>query len=164
MDVNIKKADAEKAYQAADQSGKKMLEALFPDVFKPKMAMPINIRERINGLDDIFDLTKPTQAEIDFVNYNGTSLLIKAAAKFALTALVVKAYNEGKLPDWDNSSEPKWNILFDMTGGRVGAADCVRWLSHSYVGSLLTFLSEENARDAFKKFPEAFEGWVIAKI
>ncbi len=146
--LEIKKQDALKAYENAKNSGKKLLEDLFGENTFNK-----NIRERIQGLKDIFELNNTTQKDFDN-KWEGFEPHEKAAA---LEILIVAAYNEGKLPDFTDNTY-KYYPRFTMgspSGSGFSFSDYDGWTSISHVGSRLVFHGEngyENMLDAVDKF------------
>lgn len=116
-------------------------------------AKPLNIRERINSLDDVFELNGTTQAAFD-IGYRNHPKHEKA---HALELLIVAAYNEGKKPDWRDGTRkvyPLFNMP-DSSGVGFSFNHCDHWHSHSLAGARQVFLGpecEENCADAVEKF------------
>ncbi|MDM1045902.1 hypothetical protein HX004_14175 [Myroides sp. 1354] len=115
--------------------------------------VPKDIKERINSLQDIFELNNTTQEDFDN-KWKGFEPHEKAAA---LEILIVAAYNEGKLPDFTDGTY-KYYPRFKMgspSGLGFSYFVCVRWNSLSTVGSRLVFHGKngyENMLDAVEKF------------
>lgn len=63
-------------------------------------------------------------------------IIVKAANKIA---------NKGKewIPNWDDSSQYKYENWFYMSSSGFRFSDCVSWHSYSPVGSRLCFISSE---------------------
>lgn len=153
--IPIEKAAALKAHENADKKGKKLLENLLgPKVFI------IDIIDRIQCINDIFELNNTTQKEFDEETKNYKP---RHKAQY-FEELIVAAYNnnDGKLPDFKDG-QWKGYPRFEMgSPSGVGFAyfDCVRWRTTSSVGARLVFYGPEyleNIRDAVKKFPEQFK-------
>lgn len=146
--LKIKKENAVKAHSDANSKGKKLLENLLG-----KNIFQLNIRERIQTMDDVFELNGTTQKEFD-KKWKGFA---DHEIGNALEVLIVAAYNEGKLPDWEDGT-PKYYARFRMSSSSgVGFAcnDFVDWYALSAVGSRLCFVGPEaydNLLDAVKKF------------
>jgi hypothetical protein len=66
-----------------------------------------------------------------------------------LRPIVVEAINEGRVPDYNNSNELKWEPIFDLRDGPSGVglvfsgADC--WGTDTHVGARLVLFSDEDA-------------------
>src|SRR6185312_3826834 len=116
------------------------------------------------SIEDIIELTKPEKEVLDIINYEGDNLRLLGAKNSMLICLIVEAYNEGKEPDWDNGKFDKYNVYYDMRGGRFSGTRYGNWSSHSLVGSRQTFLRSAHALDAVAKFPKVFEGWAHKKV
>ena len=153
--LQIKKPDAIKAHQNANSKGKSLLENLFG-----KKVFIQNIRDRIQGEEDIFELNNTTKEAFEskwegFEEHEINTAFIK---------LMVAAYNnnDGKLPDFTDG-KTKYSAYFVMgSPAGVGFAyyDCGRWSSHSIVGARLVFYGDEgykNMLDAVKKFESQYK-------
>ncbi|OXB01721.1 hypothetical protein B0A75_04580 [Flavobacterium oncorhynchi] len=147
--VQINKSAAVKAHDEATPKQKTMLENLFG-----KKVFVKNIRERIQTIQDVFELNDTTEADF-YRKWNGFS---DHEIGQALEVLIVAAYNEGKLPDWTNKGEYKYFAYFKMgspSGVGFSSDHYVGWTSSSFVGSRLVFVgpdAKQNLLDAVKKF------------
>ncbi|MFH6966453.1 hypothetical protein [Flavobacterium sp. FlaQc-28] len=147
--IQINKLDALKAHDEATVKQKTMLENLFG-----KKVFVKNIRERIQTIQDVFELNNTTEAEF-YRKWNGFA---DHEIGQALEVLIVAAYNEGRLPDWTNEDEYKYFAYFKMgspSGVGFSYSGYADWYSFSIVGSRLVFVGPDaklNLLDAVKKF------------
>lgn len=119
-------------------------------IFKKKSG---NIRERIQIIKDVFDLNNTTEEEFyqkwrDFDNFEIGG---------ALERLIVKAYNEGKEPDWRDNSY-KYSPYFHMDKFHLCCVSA--YCSTSDVGALSVFLGKDgelNCKDAVSKFLKEYK-------
>lgn len=119
-------------------------------IFKKKSG---NIRERIQTIKDVFDLNNITEEEFYQKWRNFDNFEIGGA----LERLIVKAYNEGKEPDWKDSSY-KYYPYFHMDEFRLCDFD-VR-SSLGFVGAPSVFLGKDgelNCKDAVSKFLKEYK-------
>lgn len=120
-------------------------------IFKKKSG---NIRERIQTIKDVFELNNTTEEEFyqkwrDFDNFEIGG---------GLERLIVKAYNEGKEPNWKNSNEYKYYPYFHMDEFRFD--DVFLSYSESSVSAPSVFLGKDgelNCKDAVSKFLKEYK-------
>lgn len=129
-----------------------LLESLFPDTFKR------DICDRIKTMEDIYPITGIDCEERSILwsaMRNLTHLIY-----FDQSCLITQAYNEGWVPDWNNNSEVKYELYWDLSGGgfRLDVVD--NYSSFSYVGSRLIFRERRLGEDAVKKFVDVYKGWL----
>jgi len=76
--------------------------------------------------------------------------------------VIAKALNEGWEPNWDDSSEYKYYLWFDMrsSGGGFSFLDCDGDRADSTVGSRLCFKSSELATYAGEQFTDLYKSWM----
>jgi len=76
--------------------------------------------------------------------------------------VVVQALNEGWQPDWNNTSERKWQPWFYMGSAGAGfrLSVCVFGYAYSGVGSRLCLKSEEVAEYAAKQFADLYKAYM----
>ncbi|WP_035647381.1 hypothetical protein [Flavobacterium sp. ASV13] len=147
--VQINKSDALKAHDQATPKQKNMLENLFG-----RKVFVKNIRERIQTIQDVFELNGTTEADF-YEKWNGFA---EYEIGQALEVLIVAAYNEGRLPDWTNEDEYKYFAYFKMgspSGVGFSYDGYDGWTTSSDVGSRLVFIgpdAKQNLLDAVKKF------------
>lgn len=76
--------------------------------------------------------------------------------------VVMRAYNGNWKPDWSNTSQRKWYIYWEFSGAGFRLAGVRNaYFSYSYVGSRLSFESEEKARHAATKMTSFFNKYLI---
>ena len=118
--------------------------------FKP---VSLDIKERIQSIDDIFALNNTTQEAFE-TKWKGFD---EHEIYNALEVLIVAAYNEGKLPDFKDGTwkyYPRF-IMGSPSGVGFSFNDYGNWSSNSVVGARLVFHSENakaNMLDAVEKF------------
>ena len=120
--------------------------------------IPKDIKERIQSMADVFALNNTTQEEFES-KWDGFA---DHEIGNALEVLIVAAYNEGKLPDWEDGTIKRYPIFTMPTpsGARFAFLDYDCWQSFSFVGSRLVFIgpdSYENMMDAVTKFLPQYE-------
>lgn len=103
------------AYEAADENGKKMLRALYPDVFtQPKRAESNRpVTERVKTFDDAcheLGEAHPLVQHLNLVEHHLADHLdgMDDVLAYLKMRIVVAALNEGWTPDWGNKDEYKW--------------------------------------------------------
>ena len=108
------------AYEAADENGKKMLCALYPDVFnQPQKRAKSNrpVTERVKTFDDAcheLGETHPLVQHLNLVEHHLADHLdgMDDVLAYLKMRIVVAALNEGWTPDWGNKDERKWYPWF----------------------------------------------------
>lgn len=108
------------AYEAADENGKKMLRALYPDVFNhPQKRAESNrpVKERVKTFDDAcheLGETHPLVQHLNLVEHHLADHLdgMDDVLAYLKMRIVVAALNEGWTPDWGNKDEYKWYPWF----------------------------------------------------
>jgi hypothetical protein len=151
--LQINKKDALKAHEEATPKGKILLENLLG-----KMVFAKNIRETINNLDDVFALNGITRNEFE-TKWKGFA---PHEIANAIEVLIVAAYNQGKLPNWEDGTikYTPWFKMGSSSGVGFACIDFDTWYTVSRVGSRLVFHgvdAKENMLDAVKKFLPEFK-------
>lgn len=108
------------AYEAADENGKNMLCALYPDVFnQPQKRAESNrpVTERVKTFDDAcheLGETHPLVQHLNLVEHHLADHLdgMDDVLAYLKMRIVVAALNEGWTPDWSNKDERKWYPWF----------------------------------------------------
>lgn len=143
--LKVLKENAEKAYQAADANGKKLLQDLFPGVL-----VPINVMERINTWEDVLADHKLTEAEFVDMIENDT----EDEAAYKRCKLIALSLNERPLRRDENWYMP----VFNKTGFGFSHTVYVYWTTYATVGSrLLGFKSRELSDHAGSKFAHIYK-------
>lgn len=106
-------------YEAADENGKKMLRALYPDVFtQPKRAESNRpVTERVKTFDDAcheLGEAHPLVQHLNLFEHHLADHLdgMDDVLAYLKMRIVVAALNEGWTPDWGNKDEYKWYPWF----------------------------------------------------
>lgn len=108
------------AYEAADENGKKMLRALYPDVFNQSHKRAESNRpvtERVKTFDDAcheLGETHPLVQHLNLVEHHLADHLdgMDDVLAYLKMRIVAAALNEGWTPDWGNRDEYKWYPWF----------------------------------------------------
>lgn len=108
------------AYEVADENGKNMLCALYPDVFnQPQKRAESNrpVTERVKTFDDAcheLGETHPLVQHLNLVEHHLADHLdgMDDVLAYLKMRIVVAALNEGWTPDWSNKDEHKWYPWF----------------------------------------------------
>lgn len=116
-------------------------------VFKEKIK---DICKRIQTMKDVFELNNTTEEEFN-EKWKGFSNFEVGIAK---EVLIAAAYNQGKLPDWEDGNA-KYYPYFNMD--KFSFYYCSYWHSYSYVSARLCFLNKNHLLDAVKKFLPEFK-------
>jgi hypothetical protein len=126
--------------------------------FKPE---PLDVKQRINEFIDILrenNLTIPQYEDM----IRGMS---ENTAAYENCKLIVAAYNEGELPDYNNPNQPKFHPRFQLgssSGSVFSYHGYFYWSAYSHVGARLDYLSIENMKDAVYKFLPYYEKLITA--
>jgi hypothetical protein len=159
MEIKIEKVNAVKAYQSADDAGKKLL---------------TNLLGAYNLLDGIMERVKSYEDACAVLGIQQHSFLISTddpfgdnAACVALQKLTIisRALNEGWTPDWSNSSQYKYYPYFkaNPAGSGLSFHGYDGWLTDTNVGSRLCFKSAELARYAGEQFIDLYNDFLTIK-
>lgn len=116
-------------------------------VFKPIIK---SIRDQIQGVEDILRLNKTTAEAFDkkWKDFEDHEKCI------AFEKLLVNAYNEGKVADW-NDGNHKYSPRFDMRDDTFSYHHYNDWYCNSYSSARLCFIGDDaykNMIDATTKF------------
>ena len=152
MELAVDKKNALRAWNEADNKGKKLLENLYgKDTFENQ-----NVMDRIKTFEDAREETGRPDVP-DF------SMLPKDMRKHfeALYKMIViaEALNEGWDPNWDNSNEYKYYPYFVMSSSSFAFLSTSYATSVVYAGSgyRLRFKTRELAEYAGKQFIELWK-------
>jgi hypothetical protein len=142
------------AYSKAKSPRKVMLENLFGiKTFQPE------IKERIKNFDDV--LRENGIVKLDFEK--SCQGLTTDEVAYKQVKEIAKAFNEGWVPDWTNSSQGKYYPWFKMgspSGGGVSYFVCANWSTNSSVGSRLCFKSSDLAKHAGQLFESIYKDFL----
>ena len=184
--------DIKAAYEVADENGKKMLRALYPEVFTTDTADNRPVTERIKTFEDACNALGGGHPFVKSLNGYVNHIHEEDAPDSDIVAflklrIVAAALNEGWTPDWGNMDQRKWFYILteqeynDLEeeekcrvvgrassnayayGGLVYAsANYVSSSSSTYFGSRLAFKSSELAEYCAKQFGELWAAFLIA--
>lgn len=150
--LTIQKVNAVKAYNKADDSGRQILQDLFPDV-----DLAGKITDRVKSFEDACKILGIDEENV-LTQYD--TLDEQAYKKLKV---IVKALNEGWTPDWDNSNQNKYWPWFDMRGSGLAFFRAVYVYAISSVGSRLCLRSRELVEHAVKHFMNLYEDLFLIK-
>jgi hypothetical protein len=114
---------------------------------------PKVVTERIKTFDDVLKENGTTTEEFE----KSLKGLEPDEIAYKMAKLVCLAYNEGWIPDWNNSNEYKYYPYFKMgssSGVGFSSFGCDCWTTTSNVGSRLCFKSSDLAKHAGKLFEQ----------
>ncbi len=118
--------------------------------------VPTSIIERIKTVDD---LLKADGISLEDFN-NSCEDLERDERAYLLLKLLVRILNEGWTPNWNDSSEYKYEPWFNMSDGSSASGfsfyDFDRWRANSIVGSRLCFKSSDAVEYITKQFIELY--------
>jgi hypothetical protein len=146
--LQIDKANALKAHEAASTKGKSLLENLFG-----KKVFLKDIKDRIKNFDDVLENNGISREDFE----TSCKGLEPDEVAYRMAKLVCITFNEGWLPDWTSSNEYKYFPWFTMVSSSgVGFSDdgFGDWFTYSGVGSRLCFKSADLAKHAGKLFEQ----------
>ncbi len=153
--LNIEKVNALEAHKNATAKGKILLEDLFG-----KKTFLKDVKERIKSFDDVLIENGISKQDFDRICQG------LPAHKIAANKVeeIVKAFNEGWVPDWNNSSEWKYTPYFKMSSSDDGFScnSCARWSTDSSVGSRLCFKSSDLAKHCANLFLDIYRDFLTA--
>lgn len=151
--IQITKDAAVKAHENAGSEGKTLLENLLG-----KQLFIKNIRECIQGWDDVLAIHNTTQEQFD----KWCEGLAPHETATRQAEMIAEAYNQGQKADWKDG-KPKGTLIFNMgdaSGSGFSLLGVDNWTSFSYVGARLVFCGpdwQENGKDAAKKFLNIYQ-------
>lgn len=105
-----------------------------------------------NPMDKVYAYHGTTKEEFDKI-YKLAPDHIKAMAQ---EELIVKFYNKGEEPDWDNSNQRKYYPWFYL-GSNFRLYSVVSYCSNSTCSARLSFIREEDCREATKEFFDIYK-------
>jgi hypothetical protein len=159
MTKNLKltPAAADEAFAKADTNGKALLISLYPTHQFLK-----EITDRIQNFDDVLAVNgiDKTIFESNLTGLSSDEIAYRQVKEIA------KAYNQGWVPNWDDSSEYKYVPWFDMrtsSGSGFACSGYGIWHTGAGVGSRLCFQKSAHAKDAGTKFTEIYKEFFTIK-
>jgi hypothetical protein len=106
-----------------------------------------------DALEEVYAYHNTTREAFDKL-YKNIPTHIKALAQ---EELIVKMYNKGETLDWQDDNQRKWFLRLDFSREEI-TLDLVNFrYCNSDVPPLLSFLREEDAREAWSKYKEVYK-------
>lgn len=127
--------------------------------FKEK---PKDIKERVKSFSDVLEVLGIDEDDFEISNDD----LEEDEIAYRQIKLIVKALNDGWVPDWTNTNQYKYAPWFNMGSSSGVGFSCygyVSWSAVSGVGSRLCFKSRELAEYAGKQFTEIYKKYMTVK-
>ncbi len=158
--LEIDPVNAVKAYNRADDSGKRLLADLFGE------SLELDVKARIASyIDACEDIGMKPLTISDFACLPPRDR--ESAFAYHQLTIIALALNEGWEPDWSDSNQYKYYPWFEFKKGAAGGGSgfscngyyCGR--SYSYVGSRLVFKSRELAEYAGKQFIDIYNKFLL---
>jgi hypothetical protein len=150
MKLEINKEKAKKLYPKSDDWFKAELEEVFgKDCFRRKDFRDIKTFE--DACKEL-EITNDSCREIFSEEEDPDEIAYKKLK------VIIKAINQGWIPNWNNSNEKKWWPYFNLSSGfGFSCSDCTYDYSFSSVGSRLCFESQEKAEYAGQQFLDLYK-------
>jgi len=149
MELKIKKETAKKLYDSVpDWFKEELMEAFGKTTFQKRKFTDIK------SFEDACE-----ELGISTAQFYGTETPDETAYK--KLKIVIKAINQGWIPDWSNKNERKWWPYFIMSSG-FGFSDSFYRCdaSDTFIGSRLCFESEEKATYTAKHFIDLYKAFL----
>lgn len=119
-----------------------------------------DIKDRVKTVEDACKILGEEDSEVISHKILIESKVAEHIIANQALVVVIKALNEGWVPDWENGKYDKWINWFNLSSsssGRFSFYDSAEWLSVSNVGSRLCFRSKELADYAAEQFLYLYE-------
>ena len=150
--LNITKENAQKAYNEGCSDVKKVL----INLLGKETFVPANIMDRVKSFDDACKVLSVRPSDVISSSDN------KDEVAYKKLKVIIKALNEGWIPDWKNNRQYKYYPWWDLSSGSgLSLYDVFNQSSYSGVGSRLCFKSEELAQYAAKQFIDIYTEFFI---
>lgn len=157
--IEITKDNAAKAYNEADDKGKKLLISLLgTDIIPLK-----NIIDRIKTFEDAcVVLGIRDDYELEVKGTKGLTDDIKSIVAYSKLIIIARALNEGWKADWNDTDQLKWIPWFEKSKSGFGLSygGCDDWGSTTDVGSRLCYKTSELAEYAGKQFESIYNDFL----
>jgi hypothetical protein len=149
MELKIKKETARKIYADAPESLKEILVETFGRECFQKRKF-----NEIKTFDDACSELDITQEYL--LNIGNNDLPDEVAYK--KLKIIIKAINQGWIPDWDNIDQYKYYPYFNLSSGfGFSYSDCYFDCTPATIGSRLCFESQEKAQYAGQQFQDLYK-------
>lgn len=147
--LEIKKPNAISAYNSADDKGKKLLEDLLgKQVFQ-------KITDRVKTYKDACEVTGDKYIDLSAITNDDEY----DVAVYRIVRTIVKALNEGWVPNLFDTSEKKYYPWFSVSGSALSYDGYYYDNSCSAVGSRLCFKTSDLAKYAGTQFLTEFTNY-----
>jgi hypothetical protein len=147
MELKIKKETAKKIYADAPDSLKEILVETFGRECFQKRTF-----NEIKTFEDACEELSVIPGDVTGIGCTSDEIAYKKLK------VIVKAINQGWIPDWSNSDQHKWNPWFNLSSGFGFSYTAYYYdYSNSSVGSRLCFESEEKARYTANQFLDLYK-------
>ncbi len=165
--LTIEKKNAIRAYNEADDKGKKLL----TDLLGEKAVTPDKITDVVKTFEDACAaLGLEPGMILPFMHGDALADDIVSIQAFAKLTVIARALNEGWQPDWNNSTQAKYYPYFKYNGGGSGSSG-FGLSDYGYVcdgtytglGSRLVFKSAELATYAGTQFTDIYNDFLTIK-
>lgn len=151
--LEVTVANAIKAYNSADPTGKKMLSNLFPG------RLDGDITTRVKTFEDL--CAEAGENPSDYVIPSGATQRQIGAITAKKVQLITEMANEGWEADYGNSNQVKYEIIWTFSPGSGFSYDvCGGANASSLVGARLSFVSPARARWAAETFRKEFNEYL----
>ena len=128
--------------------------------------IPKDIKERIKTIEDACNELGEDDEDVKALRVIENLDVPKHIISQLQSIIIVKALNEGWIPDWSNNNQYKYFPYFYMENSSAGGfvfGDYVLWYTSAAVGSRLCLKSRELAEYAGKQFKEIYEEYFVIK-
>lgn len=150
--LKIDEQKARKLFPNASNEFKEMLIDTFGEKFFSQ-----KITDRIKTIEDVY-----AEAGVNPDRYKLRLDETVDEQYYRIAKLMVKVLNEGWVPDWNDKSQPKFHIWFEVKSGSGLAYRAYDgWATLTAVGSRLCFKSRELAEYAAKQFIDIYTKFLI---
>lgn len=146
--LKVTKANALKAYAAADAAGKLMLEKLWPGIFKPVL-----ITDRVKTWEDACEIKGIDP--VDSLPFEEPVNDLQEATNGVFQMMIIcEVLCEGWEADYSNSDQYKYTPYFKWNDSGFGFSysDFACWAASTGVGSRLVFPTADMAKYAGEQF------------
>ncbi len=128
--------------------------------------IPKSIIERIKTFQDAINELGEDDEDVKAFRLIENIEIPKHIISHLQSIIIVKALNEGWIPDWSNRNQAKYFPWFDMEASSAGGfvyGDYGFWITNTFVGSRLCLKSSELAKYVGKQFKEIYELHYVIK-
>ncbi|WP_234111392.1 hypothetical protein [Chryseobacterium sp. R2A-55] len=125
--------------------------------------LPKDVTERIKSIDDAVEELGENDLEVIELRKLQKAEITSHILKNQMAVVIIKALNEGWVPDWTNSSQYKYFPWFKMcssSGVGFSCTVCDGWNTLSLVGSRLALKNSGLAKYAGTQFTSIFKDFM----